>query len=266
MAMSYSSLSTIRKAQSGDIQARNRVVEEHRGLVWMVVHRIPERGIMSKDDLAQEGFLALMRAIDLFDADKGFRFSTYASNAIHREVVRALQNYGTTIRIPVAHHHKDMDDEYHNLMYPASFNAPVGDDGAEFADFLADERAEAEFESLFGDGIEIGSSVLNPGAFLESLSVLTEIQRDVIERRFGLNGHEPHTLAQIGQATGKTSQAIRYAEKAAFKKLRAHWNVEDVALKAQADSRRKLPTKAMTDLIRRLSAEQRNEIYRLYAV
>lgn len=233
-----------RRIAKGDKEARARMIESNLRLVISIAKRYINRGL-DFADLIEEGNLGLIRAVEKFDADKGFKFSTYASWWIRQAVERAIVNQSRVIRLPVhvfeavtaytraarrlkqeLGHEPDvetvarqmgMDVERVRAISQAardsfSLEMIIGDhEDDTLKDVLHDERASH-------------TEVLDEGrrreCLLKWLAELTPPERKVIESRFGLNGYEPKTLERIGRESGITRERVRQIESHAIEKLR----------------------------------------------
>ena len=224
--------------------ARQRLIEANLRLVVSIAARYQNRG-MTFADLVQEGNLGLFRAVDRFDPERGFRFSTYATWWIRQAITRALAERGRTIRLPV--HLNDLlgqvsrttarlqqelqreprieevaralnvptarvEETLARATEPASIEAELTEDGGTLAELLPDEdrpstEASYEFTEL-QETIDAALDALEPR------------ERLVITLRFGLDGLPPQTLAEIGQALRMSKERIRQIEEHALRKLR----------------------------------------------
>lgn len=227
--------------------ARLQMIRSNLRLVISIAKRYSNMGL-SFSDLVEEGNIGLMRAVEKFNPDRGYRFSTYASWWIKQAIMRALSNQGKTIRIPVymydiiAKWRRVRDGlmqklnrmptrkEIAKLMQvpvqkvkeieniagrPSSLNAPVSLDGtAELMDLIQDDSSHAP-------DIQIGESLKNE-RIQKLLEFLDERERKILTLRFGIGEQEPHTLEQVAQHFDITRERVRQIEAAALKKIRSH--------------------------------------------
>jgi RNA polymerase primary sigma factor len=238
-----------RRIERGDLDAKQHMIEANLRLVVHVAKRYRRDregdGALSFLDLIQEGTLGLVRAVEKFDYRKGFKFSTYATWWIRQSIARAIADKGRTVRLPVhvvdqvnkisraerdlsLKHGRDatpeeiaehlgfevqlVEDLKRASRTPVSLNAAVGDaDDTELGHLIADDQAESP-EAL-------AEEASRRRAVTDALECLSQLERRVLQLRFGLTGEGAHTLPQIGKALGITANRARIIEGTALERL-----------------------------------------------
>jgi RNA polymerase nonessential primary-like sigma factor len=234
-----------RRAQQGDEDARNHMIESNLRLVVKIARRYMNRGLAFLD-LIEEGNLGLIRAVEKFDPERGFRFSTYGTWWIRQTIERAIMNQTRTIRLPIhivkeintylraartlaqkldhepsAEEVADLLDKpledvermlWLNERISSTDSSVMNDPGKTLLDTLADQNASDPTETLQEEGVNSNIE--------ECLSQLSDKQREVVERRFGLHGYSVSTLEEVGQEIGVTRERVRQIQMDALKKLK----------------------------------------------
>lgn len=234
-----------KKAVEGDAAARKIMIESNLRLVVKISRRYLNRGLPLLD-LIEEGNLGLIRAVEKFESDRGFRFSTYATWWIRQTIERAIMNQTRTIRLPI-HIVKEMNVylKAQRHLEQTMENEPTAEDIASYLGkpvstvekmLRLNERVVSvdvpygvEFDSPLVDSLSDDNSMpvgeaLQDADIKRNLSYwifqLPDKQREVISRRYGLCGHDPATLEEVAQEIGVTRERVRQIQMEALKNLK----------------------------------------------
>ncbi|HAS8447353.1 TPA: RNA polymerase sigma factor RpoS [Vibrio vulnificus] len=234
-----------RRALRGDEAARKRMIESNLRLVVKISRRYSNRGLALLD-LIEAGNLGLIRAVEKFDPERGFRFSTYATWWIRQTIERALMNQTRTIRLPIhvvkelniylrtarelsqkLDHEPTAEEIAAQLEIPvddvskmlrlneriSSVDTPIGGDGEKaLLDIIPDANNSDPEVSTQDEDMRV--------SLIHWLEELNPKQKEVLARRFGLLGYEPSTLEEVGQEIGLTRERVRQIQVEGLRRLR----------------------------------------------
>ncbi|MFQ5966648.1 MAG: RNA polymerase sigma factor RpoD/SigA [Acidimicrobiia bacterium] len=239
-------------ASEGEV-AKQAFVAANLRLVVANARRYVGHSDMDLLDLVQEGNLGLIRAVEKFDWRKGFKFSTYATWWIRQALQRAVAQHSRTIRLPV-HLHDILGvvratranlasqlgreptaeeiaaetgletkavSQALGVGSIVSIDEPVGEDGAELADFIHDEGAEDPFEAT--------DRALQGRALHDAIARLSDKEAEIVKLRFGLEDGRPWTLAEVGERVGLTPERVRQLAQEALTTIAAEIGDDDLA-------------------------------------
>jgi len=246
-----------RLSLKGDEPSRKRMIESNLRLVVKIARRYNNRGLPLLD-LIEEGNLGLIRAVEKFDPERGFRFSTYATWWIRQTIERAIMNQTRTIRLPIhvvkelniylrasrelvqkLDHEPTAEDIADHLDRPVadvnkmlrlneritSVDTPfAGDSDKALLDVIADEKNSGPEGDLQSQ--DMSNNIIH------WLNELNTKQREVLARRFGLMGYEAATLEDVGSEIGLTRERVRQIQVEALKRLRDILSQQNLSIEA----------------------------------
>jgi RNA polymerase primary sigma factor len=234
-----------KRVKKGDEEARNKMIRSNLRIVINIAKRYTHFGLAFMD-LIEEGNIGLMRAVDKFNPLRGFRFSTYAAWWIRQAISRSISDQGRLVRVPVyvsdmlarlkkttealtqkLSRKPSLDELARAMKMPlsklhqlnswisrtSSLDAPIGEEGEDqIKDLIEDTSSESPQAGL--------SRTFNKERVTNLLDHMNERERVVLDMRFGLNDHKPHTLAQAAKKMRISRERVRQIEEVALKKLR----------------------------------------------
>lgn len=246
-----------RRALKGDESSRQRMIVSNLRLVVKIARRYNNRGLALLD-LIEEGNLGLIRAVEKFDPERGFRFSTYATWWIRQTIERAIMNQTRTIRLPIhivkelnvylrasrelaqkLDHEPTAEEIAEALDRPVkdvskmlrlnekitSVDSPFGSDNEKaLLDVIPDEKHHGPEDELQDNDVKT--------SIVDWLQDLNPKQREVLARRYGLLGYEPSTLEDVGVEIGLTRERVRQIQVEALRKIREQLSAQGLSKEA----------------------------------
>lgn len=246
-----------RRALKGDESSRQRMIVSNLRLVVKIARRYNNRGLALLD-LIEEGNLGLIRAVEKFDPERGFRFSTYATWWIRQTIERAIMNQTRTIRLPIhivkelnvylrasrelaqkLDHEPTAEEIAEALDRPvkdvskmlrlnekiSSVDSPFGSDNEKaLLDVIPDEKHHGPEDELQDNDVKT--------SIVDWLQDLNPKQREVLARRYGLLGYEPSTLEDVGVEIGLTRERVRQIQVEALRKIREQLSAQGLSKEA----------------------------------
>ena len=234
-----------KRCRQGDAASRQRMIVSNLRLVVKIARRYQNRGVQLSD-LIEEGNLGLICAVEKFDAELGFRFSTYATWWIRQSIERAIMNQGQVVRLPVhlqkelysyRRTERELDRKGVKQVTPEDIATETGKPVERVRQVLnwgksstltgyADDEGESrpildlvagDYDSDPAEVLELPDECEHLG---QAVAMLDETERRVMEHRYGLNGHEAATLEEVGAIIGVTRQRVSQIQIAALRNLR----------------------------------------------
>src|SRR3989338_786765 len=236
--------SRISKAKALMLEAKNEIITRNLRLVVNIAKNYVGRGLPLLD-LIQEGNIGLMKAVDKFKYEKGFKFSTYATWWIRQAITRALIDQTKTIRVPVHMMEfynrvtkasreltqtlgreptdeeiakklqvtpRKVEEVFRAIQDPIALQTPVGDEDTELEDFIGDKNSPSPYSDAEMNEIS--------GYIQKVLKTLTPKEERVIRMRFGIGADRDHTLEEVGRHLSITRERVRQIEAKALRKLK----------------------------------------------
>ena len=240
-------ISLAEKIKKGDKAARHKMIQSNLRLVINIAKRYSHLGV-SMLDLIEEGNMGLMKAVEKFNPNKGYRFSTYAAWWIRQYISRAIANQGKTVRMPVyviellmrfkkvtenltntLKRKPKLNEIARRMKLPmkrakqlnrmvsgiSSLNAPIGNEGStEFMDLIEDENMITAVDEL--------SNFMTQERIQKLMEKMSKREQKILSLRFGLKDGIPHTLRDTAKCFGITRERVRQIESAAMRKMREY--------------------------------------------